>query len=209
MYSNLCFVIFRARSVDFRGQLRPPWRGESQGNLWPPPWPRGQGQLVWLGRAEMEDPHPFLPAVPERKNSPGCPAHPLWRQRPQLPSWGCCRHEAGPSVPPPAVPSDADRVLPTSTRDAGVMNTFVSVQLGGNSLDHAGIRFNCCGLYLKDKVHFTYRGNYYFFKSISVSWSDKPEWEKTDTFRANMFSLLPLWIVISTELNTVKYNPGP
>ena len=50
-----------------------------------------------------------------------------------------------------------------------VMNVFVSVQLRGNSVEHPGIWFNCCGLYLKDKVHFTYRGNYYFFKSISVS----------------------------------------
>ncbi|CAL8253567.1 unnamed protein product [Boreogadus saida] len=74
-----------ARSVDYRGQLRPPWREESQGNLWPPPWPGGQGQLVWMGRTEMEDPHPFLPTVPERKNSPGRPAHPLWLQQPQTP----------------------------------------------------------------------------------------------------------------------------
>ena len=50
-----------------------------------------------------------------------------------------------------------------------VMNAFVSVELGGNSVEHPGIRFNCCGLYLKDKVHFTNRGNDIFLKSISQS----------------------------------------
>ncbi|CAL8334369.1 unnamed protein product [Arctogadus glacialis] len=51
------------------------------------------------------------------------------------------------------------KLNPTRKWVNSVMNKFVSVQLGRNSVEHPGIRFNCCGLYLKDTVHFTYRGN--------------------------------------------------